>query len=327
MVQVGGPTDSSVIVGGAGVPSRPPEQELDSLGGGLLLATLFFSATPYRERIVDILRVIQGTQRGRELLHDFRTLAAQGKYPSLDLADPGEIPGREADNPQGLFLSQDALTAGASEIGLSPEEEHAPAVVLRLTQIRNFLALHGQNGQSNTSGMDVLDVPMDPEATAAVFRQELEAAAASRSKAAAIDPTVPGRSEQHAVLRRQSTGGANPYAAVTEPPPGSTGISSLETNGSPQEEHRIGPGGARRVFRWAERKVQAFRDFVLRRREPDGIEQPVEQTDRPIIKGATDPKTSRHKRTHSIRNFREINSAKTDTNTARPRSDTTHPTR
>lgn len=341
-MNVGGPNDLSIQAVGTATPPPPPPRERDSLEG-LLAVTLSPTVTPHRERLVDILKVIDRTQTGRELLYDFRTLAKHGQYPCVELADPKEAPQQEAAKPHALFLNLDTLTAGASEIGLSPEAEHASSVVSRLTEIRNALALQGQEGRLNTSRLEALDVPMDPGVTVAAFRKELEASGALGA--------IP--------VHRPSMA-SHPYGAVTE--------SVDAANDAANDTRR--PGTARRAFRWADRKVQAFRDFVLRRRDPSATDSPrkppgssasanssvpgspvsgnpsapgvtdvaaqaasipdddatpdAKTPDRPLIKEAKDPKTSRHRRTFSIRHLKDVRNPPQDADTNRSRADTVH---
>lgn len=331
-----------------GAPPRPPEPQRDTLGG-LMTATVAPAVQPYRERLLDILYVVDRTQIGRELLYDIRTLAGRGHHPFVDLAPPRDMPTREASKPHGLFLSEATLTAPASEIGLAPEVEHAPSVVLRLVQIRNALAARAQGNHARPVRIEPIDVPMDPIATVVAFRKELQALGALGPKpgiadaagSAAAVPRLPMRPiEAHAPLTAvtdgcearavsllcipsgKDAGDVHPYEAVTEP-----GANGQTAAAEPT---------ARRVFRWTEQKVQAFRNFVLRRRDgaggdahpkppgpatPDKLplqcvadvpgqaasavhespEPAVGTPERPIIKGTGRPSFLRHQRSPSGR--------------------------
>ncbi|ARP80670.1 hypothetical protein CAL12_07335 [Bordetella genomosp. 8] len=232
---------------------------------------MFPTVSDHRPRIVDTLRVIHATQTGRELLHDFRTLGERGKHPTIALADGGDIPRKEAEKPHCLYLAADSLTAGATRIGVPPEVEQAPSMLLRLTQVRNALAGRSPESRFTKSPTDVLDVWLDPVSTVVKFRKELEvhertpsASQATESRRhsmstplivgqAPIDgesPIAPGggRGFLCIPLRKDSRPAYGPVVAVD--PTDATEIAR--------------PGKARLAFRWAAQQVQKFAGFMGR---------------------------------------------------------------
>ncbi|CAM3528047.1 hypothetical protein BOSP111201_10345 [Bordetella sputigena] len=271
-MQTGGAGRSDPGVNGIDnlTPPRPPERERDDLDG-LLTATLFPRVKAHRPRIIDMLRVIQATQTGRELLHDFRMLAERGRYPTIELADGRDTSRKEAEKPHCLCLAKDMLTAGASTIGLAPEVEHAPSMLMRLAQIRNALAERSAESRYTTSPTTVLEVWMDPVATVVNLRNELEVhrpfpragedapgrrdsvstpLIANRDASSVDMPIVAGRDKAFFCLplRKDS---ASPYKPVVAPE-----IDTTETQG---------PGKTRLVFRWAAQQAQKFGSFIGRR--------------------------------------------------------------
>ncbi|OZI23181.1 hypothetical protein CAL26_06810 [Bordetella genomosp. 9] len=237
---------------------------------------MFPTAREHRPRIVDTLRVIHATQTGRELLHDFRTLGERGKHPTIALADGGDIPRKEAEKPHCLYLAADSLTAGASRIGVPPEVEQAPSMLLRLTQVRNALAGRSPESRFTKSPTDVLDVWLDPVSTVVKFRKELEVHERTPSASLAAEngrhslstplmpdqgpadgdpPLPPGRARAFLCipLRKDSRPAYMPVVAVDAAD--ATEVSR--------------PGKARMAFRWAAQQVQKFAGFMGRQDAAD----------------------------------------------------------
>lgn len=251
-------------------PPRPPERERDELDG-LLTATLFPTVKPHRPRIIDMLRVIHATQTGRELLHDFHRLAARGRHPTIELSYGSDTSRKEAEKPHCLCLAHDTLTAGASAIGLAPEVEHAPSMLLRLTHIRNTLAERSPESRYTTSPTDVLDVWMDPVITAVNFRKELAvhqaasttAQAASGRRDSVSAPLIVNRDgsdpDTPVVVDRDRAFFCIPFRKDSRPAYQPVVVQEIDAT------EAQGAGKARLAFQWAAQQARKFGNFIGRR--------------------------------------------------------------
>jgi hypothetical protein len=202
-------------------PPRPPERQRDTLEG-LLEATLFPAIKPHRASIVDILRVIDETQIGRELLQDFRTLAARGKFPSIDCQSQQNSQTQDARRTHCLLLREDLLTAGALDIGVAPEMEYAPSVVFRLTEIRNVLAADGKDHHFRSPVADATDVRMDPVGTSVRFRAELSTRMMLELRRGTVNPNMSGQT-----MPAMHTSAENTRATAPVPMPVDNGRPAL----------------------------------------------------------------------------------------------------
>jgi hypothetical protein len=153
-------------------PPLPPLPQPDMLDG-FLGAYIAKAAQPHRERLVDVLRVISATSVGHAVLDDFNTLAMQNRTPTVDLLAQGDSAlTASATAPATVWLSRDDMTATAREIGVTPEAEHAPAVLWSLVTSRNALRA--------AAGLPMKE--LDPVAVLADFRAELAAQKEKRHK-------------------------------------------------------------------------------------------------------------------------------------------------
>lgn len=290
---IGGSADFPVAAAHPASPPRPPERETDVLGG-MLTATVFPTVKPHRQRVMDILAVIGGTQIGRELLHDFGRLAARGHVPSIDILDPRDALTQQAARQHCLLLSQEVLTGGARTIGVSPELEHAPWVLFRLTEIRNTLALREQGGHFRNPSDEPLLVRMDPIMTRARFQGEVHqrtparpGAGAGGQDADAVSPAAMRPAPPPLPPRPAQPPGPPPAAQAPSLPPRpsrdhaapapSLLIPSSKPSTAPHPYgpvtenggaavHEPGAGRVRRTFRWVECQARRCADFLLRRR-------------------------------------------------------------
>jgi hypothetical protein len=185
-------------------------------------ATLFPAIKPHRASIVEILRVIDETQIGRELLQDFRTLAARGKFPSIDCQSQQNSQAQDAKRTHCLLLREDLLTAGALDIGVAPETEYAPSVVFRLTEIRNVLAADGKDHHFRSPVADATDVRMDPVGTSVRFRAELSTRMMLELRRGAVNPNMSGQT-----MPAMHTSAENTRATAPVPMPVDNGRPAL----------------------------------------------------------------------------------------------------
>lgn len=255
-------------------PPRPPGRERDDLDG-LLTATLFPTVKPHRPRIVDMLRVIEATQTGRELLHDLRRLAERDRHPTIELANGRDTSRREAEKPHCLCLAEDMLTAGASAIGLAPEVEHAPSMLMRLVQIRNALAERSAESRYTTSPTTVLDVWMDPVGTVVKLRNELAVhqpssrttGDAPERKDSVSTPLISDRNgrdtDKPVIVDRDRAFFCLPLRKDSTPPYQPVVARDIDTTEAQS------PGKARLAFRWAAQQAQKFGNFIGRRDAAD----------------------------------------------------------
>jgi hypothetical protein len=206
------------------VPARPPKPEQDTLDG-YLNAYLAQSVKPHRDRLVDILRVIDGTTTGHELLDYFRDRASLNNVPMVNLLPPGaEVPDSAAAHD--VWLKEEALTGHAQEIGVSPETEYAPSVFqsLSITRaavlVRNYIdgshkdlaAMQARSrAELNASG-DTLSARTDRAATIEVLRLDAQRTQAMSklapggdSHTAPTDPRPDGETPANSSPARRAT--------------------------------------------------------------------------------------------------------------------------
>ncbi|ANN79006.1 hypothetical protein [Bordetella flabilis] len=166
------------------IPPRPVRDDLD----GLLTAYLSDAAKPHRDKVLDLLRVMDTAPAGRHLLMELRGLAQGGHVPVIDLRAGDAKPLDEAVEGTPVWrLPADAVRQHAAEVGVPPETQHAPAVFWDLISVRNTLVrLAGTSGE-----------PLDPVQLQARFRTELNGGddpaktGSAVSKSKSVDETYP----------------------------------------------------------------------------------------------------------------------------------------
>ncbi|CAM3528037.1 hypothetical protein BOSP111201_10340 [Bordetella sputigena] len=118
-------------------PERPPKPQRDDLNGLLdVYLAQSVKEAGYRERLIDILGVIDRTSGGRAVLEYFRERARENRPLAVNLLAPGTAVAPDLAS-QDLWLPKDVLTAPAPDIGVTPEEHYAPAVFHALLVARN----------------------------------------------------------------------------------------------------------------------------------------------------------------------------------------------
>lgn len=187
-----------------GVPARPPAPALDPLDG-FLDAYLAHAVKPHRERLVDILRVIENTPSGRTLLDHFRDRALQGNALVVNLLAPG-TPLPEGAAAHDLWLNEADLTSHAQQIGVPPEVQYAPSVFQSLSMAR-MASLDTQHADSTPQHYD------DPamQALQERFRQEMSV----------HGNTLSGRMDRAQTVRAMQSAGSIPDMAMRMPRNGS----------------------------------------------------------------------------------------------------------
>ncbi|ARP80671.1 hypothetical protein CAL12_07340 [Bordetella genomosp. 8] len=137
-----------------GPPARPPKPERDDLGGRLdvYLAQSVRDAG-CRERLIDILGVIDAMPSGHEVLEYFRERARQDHPLAVHLLSSDAPVARDLAS-RDLWLSLDVLTAPAPDIGVPPERHYAAAVFQALLAARNACIVEQY---ANQSGQDLAE--------------------------------------------------------------------------------------------------------------------------------------------------------------------------
>jgi hypothetical protein len=143
------------------IPPRPVQDELE----GLLTAFMTDAAKPHRDKVVDLLRLMETAPTGRQLLMELRALAQGGSTPLIDLRAEGAKPLDEAGDETPVWrLPAEAVRQGAVQIGVPPETQHAPTAFWDLIGVRNALVRLGGTSEA----------PLDPVQLQAQFRAELK---------------------------------------------------------------------------------------------------------------------------------------------------------
>jgi hypothetical protein len=160
----------------------------------LLTGYLSDAAKPHRDKVLDLLRVMDKVPAGRHLLVELRGLAQGGHVPVIDLrADDAKPLGEAVEGTPVWRLPADAVRQHATEIGVPPESRHAPAVFWDLISVRNALV--------RAAGMSA--DPLDPVRLQAQFRTELKGGddpaktGSAVSKSKSVDEAHPGGLAPH----------------------------------------------------------------------------------------------------------------------------------
>jgi hypothetical protein len=144
---------------------------------GRLEVILREPAKPYRDRLVELVGLIDKTPTGHKLLDSFRDLAMAGQRPRVDVRPARAAVEDTPENSRVLWLRPDILRTQAPEIGVSADEGHAALVLWDLAMVHNGLvSLISPNPEK-----------LDPIALHMTFRREFtESIEAARFRSTSV---------------------------------------------------------------------------------------------------------------------------------------------
>ncbi|HTK01409.1 MAG TPA: hypothetical protein VL522_17385 [Bordetella sp.] len=261
------------------VPTRPPQPEQDALDG-YLDAYLAQPVKPHRDRLVDILRVINGTQTGHELLDYFRDRASLNNVPTVNLLAPGaEVPDSSAAHD--VWLKEEALTGHAQEIGVSPETEYAPSVFqsLSITRaavlVRNYIdGSHKDLAAMQARFLAELNASGDPLSARADRAATIEVLRLDAQRTQAMSKLSPG-GDSHTAPTDPRPDGETPDNSSLSQLPATAAVSSVTTlvasDGTRNDDEAAAAikrtkSARQRMTQWAGRPLRAIGGLLARRR-------------------------------------------------------------